>query len=44
MTQLLLFVAALSAFYAAFRLQESDRSHLWWPVACLAFGLLYVAM
>jgi hypothetical protein len=44
MTQLLLVTAALSAFYAAARLQASDRPHLWWPVAFLGVGLLLVAM
>ena len=44
MTQLLLFIAALSAFCTAALLQGSDRPHLWWPVACLGFGLLLVAM
>src|SRR3954451_4415097 len=38
MTQLLLVTAALSAFYAAARLQGGDRPHLWWPVALLGVG------
>jgi hypothetical protein len=44
MTQLLLVTAALSVFAVAAHLQASDRSHLWWPVALLGLGLLYVAM
>jgi hypothetical protein len=43
MTQLLLLVTALSAFYAA-RLQAGDHSHLWWPVAALNVGSVLAAM